>query len=97
MAINRRALSAQADSGRRPGHQHWSALSATAYLRPALLYNTSLTLFDAINNAGVSAGRFASFRVLSRTLTERFRSSALFLCGVRFPAAPQEGAQVREL
>jgi hypothetical protein len=48
MAINRRALSAQADSGRRPGHQHWSASSATAYLRPALLYNTSLTLLTAL-------------------------------------------------
>ena len=43
---------------------------------------------DAINTFRVSAGRFAYFRVVSRSQIQRFRWSARFLCRVRFPAAP---------
>lgn len=44
---------------------------------------------------GVSAGRPALFRVVSRSRIRRFRSSAQFLQRVRFPAAPPESAGQR--
>src|ERR1700756_5070318 len=43
---------------------------------------------DAINTFRVAAGRFAYFRVVSRTEIRHFRWSARFLWRVRFPAAP---------
>jgi len=43
---------------------------------------------DVINTFRVSAGHFACLRVVSRSQIQRFRSSAPFLKGVRFPAAP---------
>jgi len=43
---------------------------------------------DVINTFRVSAGHFACFRVVSRSQIQRFRSSARFLKGVRFPGAP---------
>ena len=46
---------------------------------------------DVINTFCVSAGRFAYFRVVSRSQIQRLRSSARFLKGVRFPAAPPVG------
>ena len=45
---------------------------------------------DAINTFGVSAGRLAYFRVVSRGQIQCFHSSRCFLRLVRFPAAPQE-------
>jgi Uncharacterized protein conserved in bacteria (DUF2252) len=48
-----------------------------------------LGLVDAVNAFRVSAGHFTSFRVVSRRQVQRLRSSAPFLCRVRFPAAPQ--------
>src|SRR5271163_624566 len=50
---------------------------------------------DAINTFGVSAGRLAYFRVVSRSQVQRFRSSQPFLGRVRFPAAPLRKMQVR--
>jgi hypothetical protein len=50
---------------------------------------------DVINTFRVSAGHFACFRVVSRSQIQRFRSSARFLKGVRFPAAPPLKDQVR--
>jgi hypothetical protein len=47
---------------------------------------------DAINTFAASAGHFASLRVVSRSQFQRFRSSALFLRLVRFPAAPHKTA-----
>jgi hypothetical protein len=44
---------------------------------------------DAINTAGVFAGRFTLFRVVSRSQIQYFRSSRRFMRPVRFPAAPQ--------
>jgi hypothetical protein len=46
---------------------------------------------DVINTFRVFAGHFECFRVVSRSQIQRFRSSARFLKGVRFPAAPQKG------
>jgi hypothetical protein len=46
---------------------------------------------DAVNTFRVSAGRFAYFRVVSRTLIRYLPRSAGFLDRVRFPAAPQFG------
>jgi hypothetical protein len=43
---------------------------------------------DAINTAGVFAGRFASLHVVSRAQISYSRSSRRFLRWVRFPAAP---------
>lgn len=49
---------------------------------------------DAINTFGVSAGRLAYFRVVSRSQIHCFRSSRRFLRLVRFSAAPPtEGPQ----
>jgi hypothetical protein len=47
---------------------------------------------DAINTFGVSAGRFALFRVVSRRQIQCFPSSSRVLSLVRFPAAPQLNA-----
>jgi len=44
---------------------------------------------------GVSAGRVASFRVVSRSQIRYLRSSRRFMRLVRFPAAPQQKQQVR--
>jgi len=48
---------------------------------------------DAINTFRVSAGHFASFRVLSRRQNAHFRRSAPFMQRVRFPAAPLRRAR----
>jgi hypothetical protein len=48
---------------------------------------------DVINTLAVSARRFASFRVVSRTQNPYFRRSSRFLQRVRFRAAPPEGPQ----
>ena len=45
---------------------------------------------------GISAGRATSFSVLSRAESRYFRWSTRFRCQVRFPAAPQQKAQVRD-
>ena len=52
---------------------------------------------DAINAFGVSAGRVASFRVVSRHQIHYFRSSSRFMRLVRFPAAPQQKVLVSGL
>ena len=57
-------------------------------------WGSRLTFVDAINICRVAAGRFACFRVVSRTQVPRLRRSASFLRRVRFPAAPQEGPQL---
>jgi hypothetical protein len=50
----------------------------------------ALGLVDAVNTFRVSAGTFASFRVLSPCQFRHFRRSTRFLRRVRFPAAPQK-------
>jgi hypothetical protein len=74
---------------RRPG----SALSVSRRTKttagpPANLRSSRFRSVDAINTFGVSAGRFAYFRVVSHRRFSCFRSSARFLRLVRFPAAP---------
>jgi hypothetical protein len=50
---------------------------------------------DAVNTFHVSAGRFTSFRVVSRRQIQRLRRSRGLLERVRFPAAPPNGPQTR--
>ena len=53
---------------------------------------------DVINTFRVSAGHFACLRVVSRSQIQRFRSSAPFLKGVRFPASStSEAGQAERL
>ena len=48
-------------------------------------------MLTASTPLGIAAGRFATFRIISRGQIRSFRRSASFLQWVRFPAAPPEG------
>ena len=50
--------------------------------------NSGVRMLMPSNIFGVSAGRFALFRVVSRSQVHYFRSSRRFMRLVRFPAAP---------
>lgn len=72
---------------------HWRPRSFTQYSTAPCARTRHV---DAINTDRVSAGRFAYFRVVSRSEIQHFRRSVRFLYRFRFPAAPQLKAQVRE-
>jgi hypothetical protein len=66
-------------------------MAEMASAKTANLRSIRFRSVDAINTLRVSAGRFASFEVVSRSQIPRFRSSRRFLGRVRFPAAPLKG------
>jgi hypothetical protein len=61
-----------------------------AAVSPAAPTHSALRRVDAINAFGVSAGRFASFDVVSRTQIQYLPSSSLFLDPGSIPGSSTE-------